>query len=110
MNASHVESFVLSCSLMRVCASLRQLSSCTVVLQVMVVPKQQRRLMKAALEMAVQQSLSHPNIVRVYAVLTDMCQESGRSQLAGHVDSLVGRSQERTCMDRCMHTRPYGAP
>jgi hypothetical protein len=33
-------------------------------LQVMMVPKQQRRVMKEAMEIAVQESLSHPNVVR----------------------------------------------
>lgn len=45
--------------------------------QVMIVPSQQRKLMKAALEMAVQESLSHPNIVRVYGILTDVIQDCG---------------------------------
>jgi hypothetical protein len=36
----------------------------SLMLQVMMVPKQQRRVMKGAMEMAVQESLSHPNIVR----------------------------------------------
>ena len=43
----------------------------------MVVPEQQRRIMKAALEMAVQESLSHPNIVRVFSCMTDMVEECG---------------------------------
>lgn len=33
--------------------------------------------MKAALEMAVQESLSHPNIVRVFSCMTDMVEECG---------------------------------
>lgn len=47
----------------------------------MTVPSQQRKLMKAALEMAVQESLSHPNIVRVYAILTDVIQDCGEHLL-----------------------------
>uniref|UniRef100_A0A383WKH1 Protein kinase domain-containing protein n=1 Tax=Tetradesmus obliquus TaxID=3088 RepID=A0A383WKH1_TETOB len=49
---------------------------CPAAVKVMMVPKQQRRVMKGAMEMAVQESLSHPNIVRVFACLFDMVEEA----------------------------------
>jgi hypothetical protein len=52
----HIVMRLSSFSLFSVC--------CDDALQVMMVPEQQRRVMKGAMEMAVQESLSHPNIVR----------------------------------------------
>jgi hypothetical protein len=47
----------------------------------MYVPQQQRSIMKSAMEMAVMESLSHPNVVRVYTVLPDMIEDIGESRL-----------------------------
>jgi len=47
----------------------------------MYVPQQQRSIMKSAMEMAVMESLSHPNVVRVYTVLPDMIDDIGESRL-----------------------------
>eukprot|EP00775_Hariotina_reticulata_P003126 gene3126-3404_t len=44
--------------------------------KVMYVPQQQRTLVKNAMEIAVMQNMSHPNIVRVYSCLTDMVEEA----------------------------------
>jgi hypothetical protein len=46
-------------------------------LQVMYVTLHERQLMKSAMEMAVLTSIQHPNIVRVYACLTDLVEEAG---------------------------------
>jgi hypothetical protein len=37
----------------------------------------ERQLMKNAMEMAVLTTIRHPNVVRVYAVYTDMVEEAG---------------------------------
>ncbi|KAF6252843.1 kinase-like domain-containing protein [Scenedesmus sp. NREL 46B-D3] len=50
-------------------------NGCPAAVKVMAVPKQQRQMMKGAMEMAVQATLSHPNIVRVYACLLDKVEE-----------------------------------
>jgi hypothetical protein len=44
--------------------------------------------MKSAMEMAVLTSIQHPNIVRVFACLTDLVEEAGR-MLLGHVHAHV---------------------
>lgn len=41
----------------------------------------ERQLMKSAMEMAVLTSIQHPNIVRVFACLTDLVEEAGRMLL-----------------------------
>jgi hypothetical protein len=56
----------------------------------MYVPQQQRKIMKNAMEMAVMESLRHPNVVRVYAVLTDMLELAGE---AGREVAEVDRSR-----------------
>jgi len=43
----------------------------------MYVPQQQRKIMKNAMEMAVMESLRHPNVVRVFATITDMREIAG---------------------------------
>lgn len=50
---------------------------CAVHVQVMYVTLHERQLMKSAMEMAVLTSIQHPNIVRVYACLTDLVEEAG---------------------------------
>eukprot|EP00775_Hariotina_reticulata_P006073 gene6073-6312_t len=52
-------------------------------IKLMYVPQQQRKIMKNAMEMAVMESLRHPNVVRVYAVLTDMLEVAGPSYSRG---------------------------
>eukprot|EP00879_Flechtneria_rotunda_P010551 GHRR01011031.1.p1 GENE.GHRR01011031.1~~GHRR01011031.1.p1 ORF type:complete len:686 (+),score=203.86 GHRR01011031.1:176-2233(+) len=47
-------------------------------IKVMYVQQHERQLMKNAMEMAVLTTIRHPNIVRVYACLTDMVEEGGR--------------------------------
>ena len=37
----------------------------------------ERQLMKSAMEMAVLTTIQHPNIVRVFACLTDLVEEAG---------------------------------
>jgi hypothetical protein len=49
------------------------------VLQVMYVQMHERQLMKNAMEMAVLTTIRHPNVVRVYAVYTDMVEEAGEA-------------------------------
>jgi hypothetical protein len=48
-----------------------------VLLQVMYVTQHERHLLKSAVEMAVLTCIQHPNIVRVYACLTDLVEEAG---------------------------------
>lgn len=56
--------------------------------QVMYVMRHERQLMKSAMEMAVLTSVQHPNIVRVYACLTDLVEEAGeRSRHTEQIDS-----------------------
>lgn len=43
----------------------------------MYVTLHERQLLKSAMEMAVLTSIQHPNIVRVYACLTDLVEEAG---------------------------------
>lgn len=50
-----------------------------VLLQVMYVSQHERQLMKTAMEMAVLTSIQHPNMVRVYACLTDLLEEAGKT-------------------------------
>jgi hypothetical protein len=50
-------------------------------LQVMYVSQHERQLLKSAMEMAVLTSIQHPNIVRVYACLTDLVEEAGEGML-----------------------------
>jgi hypothetical protein len=47
----------------------------------MYVQMHERQLMKNAMEMAVLTTIRHPNVVRVYAVYTDMVEEAGVAQL-----------------------------
>eukprot|EP00879_Flechtneria_rotunda_P011534 GHRR01012048.1.p1 GENE.GHRR01012048.1~~GHRR01012048.1.p1 ORF type:complete len:530 (+),score=174.35 GHRR01012048.1:2440-4029(+) len=74
--------------------------------KVMHVPKQQRRMMKIAMEMAVMESLSHPNIVRVYDCLTDMVEEAVSGQINGGSDQNVSNPGLNPIM---MRFRPIGA-
>lgn len=46
-------------------------------LQMMYVTQHERHLLKSAVEMAVLTCIQHPNIVRVYACLTDLVEEAG---------------------------------
>lgn len=50
---------------------------CVARVQVMYVTLHERQLLKSAMEMAVLTSIQHPNIVRVYACLTDLVEEAG---------------------------------
>lgn len=43
----------------------------------MYVQQHERQLMKNAMEMAVLTTIRHPNVVRVFACLTDMVEEAG---------------------------------
>jgi hypothetical protein len=47
-------------------------------LQVLKSSEHERQTMKDALEMAVLNTVSHPNIIRVYACLTDMVEHGGK--------------------------------
>jgi hypothetical protein len=51
------------------------------VLQVMYVPQRLRSVMKAAMEMAMTEALSHPNIVRTFACLSDLVEEAGEEAM-----------------------------
>ncbi|WIA38803.1 hypothetical protein OEZ86_002086 [Tetradesmus obliquus] len=50
---------------------------CQTAVKVMYVPQRLRSLMKAAMEMAMTEALSHPNIVRTFACLSDLVEEAG---------------------------------
>lgn len=70
----------------------------------MVVPEQERRIMKAALEMAVQESLSHPNIVRVFSCMTDMVEECGACTAQLRLDARLPTVLPLACCCRCIHS------
>jgi hypothetical protein len=74
-------------------------------LQVMYVTQHERHLLKSAVEMAVLTCIQHPNIVRVYACLTDLVEEAGEG-ITGWEGCMLGCM---CCM--CLHAgSKYSSP
>ncbi|KAF6262323.1 kinase-like domain-containing protein [Scenedesmus sp. NREL 46B-D3] len=71
--------------------------------KVMYVPQRLRGVMKAALEMAMTEALSHPNIVRTFACLSDLVQEAGGHEASALTPSSIRFRPLRAgeCGDEC---------